>query len=107
MRLSMLEVVGMLLAAKAPNRLPLRAAWPLHVTLNQLMRDAELDDLAGHLPSMSFKPDPDVGMIEEAAVRSVHELIDEGVLHLTGDGWEASLEVADGVGLRRYRRLLM
>ena len=103
----MLQLLGMLLAAKAPKRQPLRAGWPLHRVLKDLQHGAELEGLADHFPTMTFKPDPDVGMLEESAVLALHELIRDDVLRLAGHGWEAAIELVDDVGLRRYRRQLM
>lgn len=100
------QLLGMLLT-QGPCRLPVRAPWPLHQALADLKATAEQAGLADQLPAMTFKPDPEVGMIEETAVIAMHQLINDGFLRPAGEGWDAALEVADQARLRSYRRLLM
>ena len=96
-----------MLWSQGPFSLPQRALWPFHQALVRLKARAEEDGVAGKLPRLTFKPDADVGLVEETAVLSLYELIDRGVLCHEGEGWEAAIRVAEAARLRPYRRMLM
>jgi hypothetical protein len=102
----MIDLVGMMLV-DGPSRSPLRALWPLHRVLADLNRAATETDLADSLPAFSFKPDAIVGLIDEAAVIALHELVARNVVRVVGEGWDAALEVSDHTRLRPYRRMLL
>jgi hypothetical protein len=100
------DLLGMLFAS-GPSRLRLRAPWSLHQTLAALDTAARKADMGDSLPIMTFRPDANVGMVEEGVVEAVHELMAAGVLQIVGEGWDAAIEVSYETRLRPYRRILM
>src|SRR5690349_13303604 len=97
----MVDLLGMLLV-KGPSQYPLRAQWPLHQALAELNAVGTTRDLAGALPTFSFKPDGLVGTVDESAVMALHELVANGTMRAAGEGWNAALELSDDERLRPY-----
>jgi hypothetical protein len=99
-------VVGQMIAAGGPQRIPVGIAWPLHVALRELRVQAARQGLLGRLPDFAFELSPECGLRVAAADRALEQLIEAGLLQRTGTLVDAALEV-DAERLVAYRREVM
>lgn len=99
-------VVGQMIAAGGPRRIPVRIAWPLHAALRELHGQAARRGLVGRLPPFAFELSPDCGLRVADVDHAIEQLIESGLLRRVGTLVDAELEV-DSEQLVVYRRELM
>src|SRR4051794_55659 len=99
-------IVGQIIAAGGPQRIPTRIIWPLHAALRELHGQVARQGLLGQLPDIAFELSPECGLRVAEADRALEQLIDTGLLRRTGVLADAALEV-DAEQLVAYRRELM
>lgn len=104
LKLSLQEVIGVLIAAGGPLEIDLTMPWPLHATLRSLERSKSGED--DPFPDFEFVPNPDAGEAVVGTGAALIALAEQGVVSVvtTADGHFARF--SDGPGLRRYRKRL-
>lgn len=96
-----------MIAAGRIERLPARTPWPLHAALVPLHDEAGRLGLRNLLGlDLVFVPSPEVGREALGADAALRDLVRTGLLHETGTGLAAQLEI-DVVEAIRARRQLM
>jgi hypothetical protein len=93
--LGMRDLVATMLALLDRIELVQGVRWPLHQALREAAAEATDRGLTG-LPTMEFRPDPDVGWRVEGVDAVLDDLRWEGVLSTTGDGMSARLLIGHG-----------
>ena len=99
-------LIGMLVAAGGPRRLPLRSLWTLHRAVLDLGREAADAGLDQRLPEIRGYPDAQVGLGAAGLPWALHELASTGAIEFIGEGWECRIEAAEAA-IRDHRRTLM
>jgi hypothetical protein len=100
-------LLGQIIAASGPKRIPARVTWPMHTALHELWADAGRLGLVGRLPvDLVFVPAPEAGHRASGADEAVGELVRNGLLSRIGVLGDAALEV-EAARLVDFRRALM
>ncbi len=100
------DLIALLIAAGGPTTLMERSPWPLHESLAALGADEHARELVAHGIDLDARPDADVGLEVAGVGVAIYELINQGILCLTGTGLEARLELVVDRH-RAYRKRLM
>lgn len=103
-RLTLDELIGVLVAAGGPSEIDVRAPWPLHQTLRYLQR-SHAD--TGILPDLDFVPCPKAGEAAVGAGAALLTLAAEGVINADTATGGHVLRFTDGPRLRPYRKRLL
>ena len=102
----MADLIGLLIAAGGPSRLPLRASWTLHRAVGELGERARQLDGYGCLPEIHVASDSQVGTAVTGIAVGLHELMARGEMRVAGEGWECTVELSS-TAHRYYRKALM
>jgi hypothetical protein len=106
-RLSLKDLIALLLAADGPTELEARSLGPLHDTIVFAIKPGRFPRLQPLLPTVHLTLRPDIGYAVEGLGSALHDLAGERAIRLVDDPVRGLLLRADALGVRaRYRRVL-